>query len=299
MRAPLGIDGDEYRLSDAQIAAFSSDGYVTLERFVTEEEILPLEETFERFKAGGVAGMGRDLCDMSGPYSRAFEEYNIINCVLPRVYDPSLAGNVFERRAGSVARQLIGDCATLDYDQYLSKKPGRPAASFAWHQDLGYWPTGTPDTRTTTCSLALDDATLENGCLQVVPGSHLEKELRLHRPLLVRPSSAGADLAGPNLAGPDLAGLGTDRDATHTLSIELGDDEERVALPLRRGDITVHNERIVHGSGGNPSDRWRRTYIVAHRSAATVAYERSIGFTHSHNDKVNWRTHLEALELGR
>ena len=46
----------------------------------------------------------------------------------------------------SVARQLIGEDATLDYDQLLSKRPGKPDARFAWHQDLGYWPTGTPDT---------------------------------------------------------------------------------------------------------------------------------------------------------
>ena len=51
-----------------------------------------------------------------------------------------------------------------------------------------------------------------------------------------------------------------------------------------RGDVTVHDERVVHGSGGNTSDRWRRAYIVAFRSAETVAWERAHGFTHSHND---------------
>ncbi len=271
-----GIDGDEYRLTPEQTEAFHSGGYVVLHRFLLEEELRPLEVTFERFKSGAVQGMGRDLCDMSGPYSRPFDEFNMVNCVLPRVYDPSLAGNVFERRAESVARQLIGDDATLDYDQHLSKKPGKDGAVFAWHQDLGYWPTGTPDTRTTTCSLALDDATLENGCLHVVPGTHLEPALRPHKPIL--------------------RGRKGTRDETHALSVALESGEVPIALPVRRGDITVHNERIVHGSGGNPSDCWRRTYIVAHRSRATVAHERSIGFTHSHNDQVQWETHLEALE---
>jgi ectoine hydroxylase-related dioxygenase (phytanoyl-CoA dioxygenase family) len=83
----------------------------------------------------------------------------------------------------------------------------------------------------------------------------------------------------------------------HTLSVALGDTERIVSLPVRRGSITVHNERIVHGSGGNRTDGWRRTYVIAHRSRATVAYERRIGFTHSHNDKINWQTELEALEL--
>jgi hypothetical protein len=78
---------------------------------------------------------------------------------------------------------------------------------------------------------------------------------------------------------------------------ELQPEDSIVSLPLRRGDITVHNERIVHGSPGNRSDGWRRTYVIAHRSRRTVEYERSIGFTHSHNDVISWKTHLDALEV--
>jgi ectoine hydroxylase-related dioxygenase (phytanoyl-CoA dioxygenase family) len=129
-----------------------------------------------------------------------------------------------------------------------------------------------------TCSLALDDATLENGCLQVVPRSHLEPKLRPHRP------SAWS-------TSPEL------RAEAHTLTAELHATDEVVALPLARGSITVHNERIVHGSAGNQSNGWRRTYVIAHRSRRTVEYERRIGFTHSHNDAINWQTNLEALEV--
>ena len=54
---------------------------------------------------------------------------------------------------------------------------------------------------------------------------------------------------------------------------------------IRRGDITVHNEGVLHGSGGNTSrESYRRAYIVALRSESTVAEERRRGFTHSHND---------------
>jgi hypothetical protein len=42
--------------------------------------------------------------------------------------------------------------------------------------------------------------------------------------------------------------------------------------------MTVHNERVVHGSA----------YVVAFRKAACVAEERALGFTHSHNDETNW-----------
>jgi len=43
----------------------------------------------------------------------------------------------------------------------------------------------------------------------------------------------------------------------------------------------------VNGSGGNASDRWRRGYVVAFRSRDTIAAERALGFTHSHNDEAN------------
>jgi hypothetical protein len=270
--------GDEYPLTQEQIASYARDGYLTLPDVLNEAELATIEGTFQRFISGQVPGMGRDFCDMSGPYGRAFEDFNLINAVLPRVYEPALRGNVFERRASSIARQLIGHDATLDYDQFLAKRPSRPGAVFAWHQDLGYWPTGTPDTLTVTCSLALDDATPENGCLQVVPGSHLEPRLRPHRP------------AAWNTK-PEL------RDEAHTLSVALEPTDRVVTLPVRRGSITVHNERIVHGSGGNHTSGWRRTYVIAHRSRRTVAYERSIGFTHSHNDAISWKTHLEALDV--
>ena len=121
--------------------------------------------------------MGRDFCDMSGPYGRKFEDFALVNAMLPRVYQPALQGNVFERRAASVARQLIGSTATLDYDQFPAKRLNKPSATFSWHQDLGHGPTGARQQVTATSSLALDDVDRENGCLRVVPGSQ-KGELR-------------------------------------------------------------------------------------------------------------------------
>lgn len=268
----LGRKGDEYILSPEQIEQFHRDGYVTLRDVLSEEELAAIEPEFDRFIRGEVPDMGRDFCDMSGPYDRKFEDFSLVNAVLPGKYKPDLRGNIYEKRTASIARQLIGESATLDYDQFLAKRPAKPDAVFTWHQDLGYWPTGTPEPLTATCSLALDDADSENGCLKVVPGSQ-KKGLRPHRPL-----------------------VGADRESSHILSVELTADDPVVELPVRRGDITVHDEMIIHGSGGNSSpNRWRRTYITAFRTKACVDFERSIGFTHSHNDAINWETHLGSL----
>ena len=269
-----GICEDRYILSEDEIAAFHRDGYIVLRQVLTEIELKTIESDFNDFIDGRVANMGRDFCDMSGPYDRKFEDFSLVNAVLPRVYRPSIMNNIFEKRSQSIAVQLLGAASELDYDQFLAKRPNKPDAIFTWHQDLGYWPTGTPgSTLTATCSLALDDADEENGCLKVIPGSQ-KRGLQPHEPL-----------------------FGNSRESSHILSVAVADDESTTLLPLKRGDITVHDELIIHGSGGNRSpDRWRRTYITAFRSRECVAYERSIGFTHSHNDKVTWQTHLGSMQ---
>jgi ectoine hydroxylase-related dioxygenase (phytanoyl-CoA dioxygenase family) len=87
-----------------------------------------------------------------------------------------------------------------------------------------------------------------------------------------------------------------DREASHTLVTDLRPGEEPTPVPIRRGDITVHNEGVLHGSGGNLStDSWRKAYIVALRSESTVAQERSLGFTHSHNDNHDVLTQVDGL----
>ena len=110
-----------------------------------------------------------------------------------------------------------------------------------------------------------------------MPGSNREPELRAHRPKAHR-GGEGAEAAS--------------RDDSHTLVIETRDTDTPVLLPVRRGSVTVHDERIVHGSGGNVSDAWRKTYVVAYRDVETIRRERAIGFTHSHNDAVDWKAVL-------
>ena len=272
--------GSDYQITEDERAFFQEHGYLVLRGVLSPEELAQIEAVFERFRRGEIPNMGKDFCDMSGSLAKRPEEFTLVNAMLPRHYYPAFQGNLYEQRSQSIARQLLGDDMQLDYDQFLTKKPERTGAVFAWHQDMAYWPKKTPDTRTVTCSLALDDADLENGCLRVVPGSHRAR-LRPHRPL-------AADLA---IRGEARDGS---RDEAHALVMDLATDDEIVYLPVQRGDITLHNEWIVHGSAGNRSQRFRRTYVIAYRSAATIARERALGFTHSHNDHANWDTFEQA-----
>lgn len=273
-----GRRGEIYHVSQQDIEHFREQGYVLLPEALTEAEIQSFEPMYQKFMRNEIPNMGQDFCDMSGPYGRPFEEFAIVNAVLARTYYPELQDNIYEKIARNISEQLIGTDITIDYDQLLAKKPNRPKAKFAWHQDQGYWPVGTPDTRTATCSLALDDADKANGCIRFVPGSNRARALRPHRPARMSRKS------------------NRERKDAHTLILDVGKDETVVDVPVKRGGITVHDEWVVHGSPGNSSDRWRRTYVVAFRSIATVKYERSIGFTHSHNDTVKWETMLGSLK---
>jgi len=246
---------------------YHRDGYLLAPGIVSDAELRDIEAAFMLFMNRQIHVPGKDFCDMSKPLTAKFEDYSIINAMLPRKYYPPLRDNVYERRTASLARQLFPDVEmVLDYDQLLAKKPNKGDAVFAWHQDMAYWPK-TQDTRTATFSLAVDPSTPENGCLKVVPGSHLEKDIRNHYPL----------------------GNASSRDEAHTLVTDVHEKKETIhVLPAPRGGFTIHNERIAHASGGNNTKGWRRTYVIAYRTRPTVEWERAHGFTHSHNDTFNW-----------
>lgn len=253
------IDGDEYHVTPEEKAHFLEHGYVHLRGLLTEDEVAAIEVDYDRFLRREIDVPGKDFCDMAGDYGRDPDDYSIVNVMLPRRYFPQWQDNVYERRAASVARQLCGDGMQLDYDQLLAKQPYKDDAVFAWHQDMAYWP-DTPDTRTATTWMAVDDSTTENGCMRFAPATNHEDELR-----------------------PHVAQFG-DRGESHALGTDLRDDDVVVPVPISRGDVTVHNERVMHGSGGNNTDGFRRAYILAFRSEDTVKIERELGFTHSHND---------------
>ncbi|KAF5839778.1 hypothetical protein DUNSADRAFT_18656 [Dunaliella salina] len=130
---------------------------------------------------------------------------------------------------------------------------------------MAYWPPFTSSTATATCWLAVTDSTVENGCMRFVRGSHREPTIRQHFPV------AGS------------------RDESHALCTHVDEDKENVVhVPVKRGSITVHDERVVHGSGANKSNVWRNAYVLAFRKAECIKEEREHGFTHSHNDTHSW-----------
>lgn len=266
--------GSNFSLTKKEISQFNNQGYLVLKNVLTEKEMLNIDPVFDHFISGKEQKrMKKDFCDMSQPYGTPFEKFQLVNAMLPGKYMPSFKENIFFKVAQNISKQLYpSGIPDMDYEQFLAKKPTKKEAEFSMHQDLGYWPK-TKNTWTATFSLALSDADIVNGCLHVIPGSNNEKNLREHKPKSYSESEKNSN---------------EKRDDSHTLVIESNPNDKLVYLPVKRGDITIHDERIVHGSGGNNSDKWRKTYIIAFRDSETIKKERSIGFTHSHNDKVDW-----------
>ena len=203
--------------------------------------------TYDRFLRREIEVPGKDFCDMAGDYGR--DPVGLLD----RQRDAPAAVLPARGRATSFER---ADALTSP-QQLLRRRHGRSTttscspssrsrhdAVFAWHQDMAYWP-ATDDRRTATFWLAVDDSTLENGCMRFVPATTHEDQLRPHAPVF------------------------GGRGESHALGTELRDDDEIVPMPIPRGDCTVHNERVMHGSGGNNTDGFRRAYILAYRSAET------------------------------
>lgn len=272
------ISKTEYILTPKQIQDFKTQGCCTLNDVLDEEEMIQIESIFQKFMNREIHVPGKDFCDMSKPFDTPFEDWSIVNCMLPTRYYPSFQNNIYEKLTACIAKQLFPDKdMSKDYDQFLNKRPGKTDAIFSWHADMNYWPSskvlGVEDTSTCTFSLAIDDSTLENGCLRYIPGSQFSRTIRPH------------------------VSIGKSRDDAHALTIEVDESKEEIRYaPAKRGSITIHDEYVVHGSSGNTcKDKERRTYVLAYRSKEVVDAERRIGFTHSHNDEVNWDTFDEIL----
>jgi ectoine hydroxylase-related dioxygenase (phytanoyl-CoA dioxygenase family) len=179
--------------------------------------------------------------------------------MFPSDFIPSLNTSSFFIKSKIVAGELLGTDMERDMDMVVEKFPFTNTPT-PWHQDSAYWPKGMKDTRSLSCWLALDDATLDNGCMWYVPRSHMEAT-RKH-----------------NWAG-------NDEKNSYALVTEC-DESEGIACPITAGDMIVHDGRTLHYSRGNSTAKRRRALITNYRSEEMIKWERSIGYDHR-NEKID------------
>lgn len=129
-----------------------------------------------------------------------------------------------------IVEDLLGPNVVCWATHYFCKLPGDDKG-VSWHQDCTYWPL-TP-TKTITVWLAIDDADKENGCMEVVPGSHLQGGI----------SHKESDVSEKNVL-------------TQTVA-DMSKYSPPVAIELKAGQISLHSDLTIHGSLPNRSNRRR------------------------------------------
>jgi len=106
-------------------------------------------------------------------------------------------------------------------------KNARDETFVSWHQDSTYWGLSEPDVL--TAWVAFTEATVDNGAMRMVPGSHTD-QLAHH------------DTFAPN----NLLSRGQE------ISVEV-DDSRGVDVVLKAGQMSLHHVRMIHGSPANRS----------------------------------------------
>jgi len=141
----------------------------------------------------------------------------------------------------AISRQLIGAEVDCFLSQFIFKNPG--AWGQPWHQDEFYFPFDRHPQ--VGFWLAVSDATLENGCLYVLPGSHRDP---VHEHVPDRRPNANVGY------------------------LEIVDRETTEAIPvqMRAGDLLVFHSRLMHCSSNNESDAPRAAMVYHVSERGTV-----------------------------
>lgn len=228
-------DWEQYKLSKEQVDFFNENGYLANVKLLDEKQVSSIKSEIE------------ELADVKHPGHHLFYEYHSNESSDPSTIlfhalgawriTPGLHDVLWNPAFMVAASQLLGDKPVRFWHDQLFCKPSKKGGVVAWHQDYSYW-TRTKPLAHITCWCGLDDSTIENGCLQYVPGSH-------RWGLLDKPELAG-----------DLMGI------ENFLTPEQRKEFKPVAAETKAGEAIFHHPLTLHGSGENKSDKPRRAFVI-------------------------------------
>lgn len=223
------------QLSVEQIRFFHLNGYLSITTPVTDDaELAFMRDVYDRIFSERAGRERGDQFDLAGSDEEG-KQASLPQILNPTRYAPELAEGKYLKVIESIAKQLFGPEATAGVAHAIFKPAGMGAAT-PWHQDEAYWD---PQFQYQNASIwmPLQEATVENGCLWFVPGSH-EWPILEHRPI-------GGNV---KIHGLEMVDLDVVKDA--------------VACPLPAGGITIHRNRTAHYAGANTSNIPRRALIL-------------------------------------
>jgi ectoine hydroxylase-related dioxygenase (phytanoyl-CoA dioxygenase family) len=226
----------EVRLTDEQVEAFHRDGFTSVPRITTDEELEWLRPLYDHLFDGKRGAFRGGYFDLARPYES--EGQDLVPQVLaPDHRYPQLRETNVWRNARAIAAQLLQrDVDTLDSWSHMILKPPHVGGPLPWHQDEAYWET-TFAYRALGCWVPLDPATVESGCMHFLPGSHTG-DVRAHRHIDDDPNVHGLECIDPP------------------------GDADGVPVPLSPGGATFHHCRTLHMTTPNVSDHVRRAWAT-------------------------------------
>ncbi|SDW19341.1 phytanoyl-CoA dioxygenase family protein [Paenibacillus sp. CF384] len=208
-------------LNAEQLKQYHEQGYVILDQLFTAEEMDRIRAIIDVFDWEGEEALKKG--------SKGFNNIpNQINftCNLARRHE-ELEQFIGDQRFVDLTTSVLGGDIRLYWDQSVYKRP-EAKKDFPWHQDNGYVPTD--PVHYMTCWLALDDATIENGCIYIQPGSHLQGYVE-H----VQTDTGWQCYFGEDPGQP---------------------------VPLPKGSMVIFHSLLFHRSTPNQSDSTRKAYVI-------------------------------------
>ena len=216
---PLQIDA-------ADVQFYRERGYL-----VYQHPLFP-EEKFNKLKA-----FFEDLL-ASLPQDKRPEAMDVPHFAHPALFEWLLADEVLD-----FVEPFLGPDIALWSSHFLCK-PSGDGQRVPWHEDSAYWGTILSEPEVLTVWLAIDDSTVENGCMRVVSGTH-HHGFSDYQPI---------DHPGKQVFDQEIVS-------------DQVDQSKVVDLEVREGQCHIHHARMVHGSNANTSSKRRCGYTMRYMPA--------------------------------
>lgn len=246
-------------LPQSVIERYQRDGFVHVPQFLSAEEVRELKVAVEE----AVAALGNRKVADGNPTDVEQDRY-YDHVFTQRLNLWRLSATVKKYMLNPKLGELLCRLEGLEgvrcwHDQALIKQPF--ANPTAWHLDNPYW--SFTSRQSLSIWIALEDATLHNGCMWFVPGTH-------------------------RLARSENAGIGQNMGDLFRLYPEMAQTDP-VPVPMKAGDCSFHNGLTAHGAGANMT---RGT-----RMAMTCAYMPQ-GATFNGQANILPKAYLKTLKPG-
>jgi phytanoyl-CoA hydroxylase len=236
---------DSPAVTEKQIEYFREKGYLHYGPLFNEAEQLELRNEIQEFIDGAYPDVYRtDLWPLEGePPAPVGHERFLQMLGLWKMSD-IVRRYAIDKRRGQIIAALLGvESVQLLADMVLYKPPGKQKSRPSiWHQDFPTNPNSLPDV---TSWMPLDDVSLDNGCMQYIPGSHTRGgmvEVALHP---IQDNRASYEKAG----------------------IDFSTSQH---VDMNAGEVLFHHSNMVHYSTANITDRPRRVYITRYMPSESI-----------------------------